>query len=547
MSQYNVLILLSDQQRFDTIHKAGYEHMITPALDALAEEGTLCVNAFSGNPVCMPARHDLITGLPARVHGYYGNNEKVAIRDYGAPTLPRIFSEAGYRTAAIGKMHFSPAREHHGFGEMRLMEELPKIRQNDEYAMFLKEQGLDHIQNPHGVRPHIYHIPQNAQQPNDLHGTRWVAEESINWLKENERHPFFLMCGFIQPHPPWNIPNEYDHLYDSKEIPKAIEKSRLPFEDETKAEWFGDDDTDRQREQIRKAYYTAVSMVDESTGKIIQYLKDTKQWDNTLVIYTSDHGEMLQDKGYYSKELPYDSAVRVPLIIKYPKGFCHTNLRDDFVDLLDIMPTCLEVCGLTYPDYKGYQPFGKSLLADEKKKYQFAATGRTSLRWVMCCNEKYKYIYHYMDGYEELYEIGKPEVINLIIKDREKYTDVIVELKQQAIAYEEKWGIEGGVVNGEFVKLPKEVVNPSVRGKFHLWSNNQMQKFFEPELYDRGEVLKKEMVHAVSNLEKSGVQLKEVFNDKEWIEQFNDCFKTYTNQLDNAKFPFKEEESYGKA
>ena len=135
----NVLLLLSDQQRYDTINAAGFPHMRTPNLDRLAREGVLFEQCHSTNPVCMACRHDLITGRPGRDHGYYTNLEDKPIDHYDTPTLPRIFSENGYRTAAVGKMHFYPAREHHGFGEMYLMEELPRRRQDDQYAMYLKE------------------------------------------------------------------------------------------------------------------------------------------------------------------------------------------------------------------------------------------------------------------------------------------------------------------------------------------------------------------------------------------------------------------------
>ncbi|MEG0216457.1 MAG: sulfatase-like hydrolase/transferase, partial [Hungatella sp.] len=269
MKKTNVLIILSDQQRYDTVHYGGYSHMLTPGLDTLAADGEYCSHAYSANPVCMPARHDLITGLPARCHGYYGNAEARSIKDYSIPTIGRIFERAGYRTAAIGKMHFSPAREHHGFGEMYLMEELPKQRQNDDYLMYLKDNGMGCIQNPHGVRPHIYHIPQESQQPDEYHGSKWVAEETIRWLDKNEEEPYMLMCGFIQPHPPWNIPKEWNKLYANAQIPNPISKSRLPFEDENKRQWFGDFDTQEQKEKIRKAYYTAISMVDQNVKKII--------------------------------------------------------------------------------------------------------------------------------------------------------------------------------------------------------------------------------------------------------------------------------------
>lgn len=542
MNRPNVLILLSDQQRYDTVGAAGYSHMITPNLDRIAREGALFCNAHSANPVCMPARHDLITGFPARVHGYYGNAESQRIRDYRTPTIARIFSDYGYRTVAVGKMHFSPCKEHHGFDEMISMEELPVIRQQDEYLMYLKEEGLGHIQNPHGVRPHIYHIPQTAQQDEAHHGTAWVANKAIQWLSENEDNPFFMMCGFIQPHPPWNIPNECKGWYDEKQIPSPIPVSRLPFEDEGRAEWFGDLDSKEQKEKIRKAYYTAVSMVDKQVGRILDYLKESGQLDNTLIIYTSDHGEMLQDKGYYSKELPYDSAVRVPMIVRYPEKFTPGERREEFVDLLDVLPTCLDVCGMDYPD-PNVELYGKSLVQKENRDYQFAATGTMPLRWVMCRNKQYKYIYHYLGGYEELYDMSKPEVENLLTSTMEKSLRTIYEdLRARTISYEERWGIEGGVVNGEFIKQEAQTIHPSVRGKFHFWSNSQMQKYYEANIYDRGEELEKEMKYALSDQNFSGVELTDVFNQVEWKDQFQECFCQYTGNDWFNDFPFDKKE-----
>lgn len=510
--------------------------MITPSLDELAADGEYFTHAYSSNPVCMPARHDLITGFPARVHGYYGNAEGRSIRDYATPTIGRIFERAGYRTVAVGKMHFSPAREHHGFGEMYLMEELPKQRQNDDYLMYLKENGMGDIQNPHGVRPHIYHIPQEAQQPEKYHGSNWVSSEAIEWLKRNEEQPFMMMCGFIQPHPPWNIPADWDDLYSETAVPQAIPKSRLPFEDESQADWFGDGDSLLQKEKIRKAYYTAVSMVDRNVGKIIRYLKETGRYDDTLIIYTSDHGEMLQDKGYYSKELPYDSAVRIPMIVKYPKSFSKKGIRNDFVDLLDILPSCLDICGLEYPCSKAQLP-GKSFLSHEEREFQMSATGEMPLRWVMCCDREYKYIYHYMGGYEELYRMNQPETENLLRGNLSaKAEEHRKRLKREAITYEMQWGIEGGIVDGQFIKAREEVVSPSVRGKFHFWSNRQMQKFYEADKYDRGIQLEKEMKKALMSQGKSGVRLEDVFRDPQWLAQFTQCYQEYTDSQEEPVF-----------
>ena len=127
----NVLLIIADQMRFDTINAFGYEDIITPNLDRLVRSGCSFTHCYSSNPVCMPARHDLLVGLPSATHGYLENREQ-PIKDYGLNTLPRLFSENGYRTAAIGKMHFYPATMHHGYSELHLMDELLRVREDDE-------------------------------------------------------------------------------------------------------------------------------------------------------------------------------------------------------------------------------------------------------------------------------------------------------------------------------------------------------------------------------------------------------------------------------
>lgn len=535
MSKPNVLFILSDQQRYDTLRCAGFPHMITPNLDQLAQEGTLYSCAHSSNPVCMPARHDILTGFPARAHGYFCNIEDRPIRDPGLPTLPRIFSENGYRTAAIGKMHFYPTREHHGFGEMHLMEELPKYRQDDAYATFLKENGYDSVQNLHGVRPLLYHIPQNAQMEEACHGTNWVAERTGQWLEENAGNPFFLMCGFIQPHPPWDIPPELDGLYGNAEFPEPISVSRLPFEAKNREDWYGDTDTPEQKRSIRKAYYTAVSMVDKAVGRILDSLRQSGQYDNTLILFTSDHGEMLQDKGYYSKELPYDSSVRVPLIIKYPKGWREGETDDSLAGLLDIFPTCLDICGLEYP---GKNPLaGASLRKPIEREYQYAATGLLPLRWVLCRNNEYKYVYHFTGGYEELYRCGSDETENLLRGTLTEEQEVQYQsLKEHAIAYEAEWGPEGSVKDGAFVPGLANTLHPSVRGKYHFWANHQTQAFTEVSPSERGERLLQEMWHAISNPEKSAISQPEHYSDPEWMADFTRGYEEYAHQpLDRTK------------
>ncbi|MGA1531129.1 MAG: sulfatase [Kiritimatiellia bacterium] len=510
----NILILLTDQQRHDTIAAAGFPHMITPHLDRLVSMSTLYTHAHSSNPVCMPARHDLLTGLPGKAHGYFSNSDK-SIKDPDLPTLAGLFSAAGYRTAAIGKCHFEPPREHHGYDELILMEELPVRREDDEYAMWLKEKGLGHLQNIHGVRPHIYHIPQCAQMDLEHHGSTWVADRAIDWLHQNGDEPFLLTCGWIHPHPPWDIPEEYRGRYRERDLPEAIPPGRAWPEPENHGAWFGDDDTPARKRAIREAYYDSITCVDDAIGRVLNFLEEENLLEDTMIIFLSDHGEMLQDKGYYSKELPYEGSVRIPLVVKYPGGHGAGEVRHDFVDLLDILPTCLDVAGLTYPA-GGYTLPGSSIVRPRGRKVQIASTfGAPHSRWVMARTERYKYIYTYNGGREQLYDLlHDPEEMHPIHNP-----EVCAELRAEVLAWERAWGPDWAVQDDALSVHPAREHHPSQCGKFHLWSNMQTQAFDERPPRERAGALAREMGHALSDAGYSGVMPWNVFNDTEWLDQ----------------------------
>ncbi|MGE5549684.1 MAG: sulfatase [Bacteroidota bacterium] len=538
----NVLILFTDQQRYDTVNAAGYPHMITPNLDRLAAEGCLYANAHSTNPVCMPARHDLLTGLPGRAHGYFTNSRQT-IKDYSLPTIPRIFSENGYRTAAIGKMHFRPARMHHGFGEMFLMEELPKCRQDDQYATFLEAEGLGHIQNIHGVRPHIYNLPQNSQMDEAHHGSTWVANKTIDWLKTNKNKPFFVMAGWISPHPPWHLPPEYQGLYRGRDLPEPVPLSRsYPFARE-KNEWFGDLDTPEEKRRIREAYYASITMVDRNIGRVLDYLRDENLIENTLVIFTSDHGEMLQDKGFYTKQLPYDGSVRIPCIVRYPERFTPGAVREEFADLFDIMPTCLDVCGLAYNGDK-YKLPGESLCAtapQRDRNFQVSSFGIGLERWVMCRNKRYKYIYNYNRGAEELYDMldDPGETVNLMEAGNYPAEEHRA-LKQKALEYERAWGPEGLADGDAFTVLDGEEFHPNIYAKRSFWQNQQLQYFDERSNEERGRAFIREIQHAYANDGNAGRALSEVFNDPEWRESFREHWRKFGTGTEIEDLLFKK-------
>lgn len=537
----NVLIILADQYRYDCICEAGYPHMITPNLDRLAREGCLYTCAHSSNPVCMPARHDLLTGVTAKYHGYF-NNSKNPIKDYGLETIPRIFSENGYRTASIGKMHFCPARAHHGYNQRYTMEEIPKYKEDDDYAMYLKEHGDGSVQNIHGVRPVLYHTPQKALVSEENYETNWVAEQTIHWLEENNSNPFMLFVGYIKPHPPWNIPKKYEGIYKDRELPSAIKRSRCYPEVNTMNQWYGDSDTEEQQRKIREAYYTSCTMVDESIGKILTYLKEQGTLDNTLVIFTSDHGEMLNDKGFYSKNLPYESSVRVPLIMRYPERIPMGMKSDCLADLLDLFPTCLDACHLNYP--KNAIPlYGVSLLdKDTNKEIVFSSNGFPGVtRWVMARTKEYKYIYHYNQGFEELYDLkNDPKELNNCIEQMHE-SEIYHYLYAQAVNYETLHGPEGLVKDGAFICFEGTLNTGYEHGKYHLWSNKQFQRFLRESKDEYGAHFLKELKEAISEEAISGKQGKQPRIDDLWIQTFKESFEGLSNEKDFIDTIFKQQ------
>lgn len=483
----NFLILLTDQQRYDTIHAAGFPHMITPNLDRLVREGCLFTRAYSPNPICVPARHYLLTGNPASEHGYFDNGAR-DIADPELPTIAGVFTGHGYRTAAIGKCHFHPVKTLHGYEETHLMEELPVSVEEDAYLQHLNDKGYNQVRNIHGIRPLIYHETQRALMDEANHGTNWVADRTIQWIEENGEAPFLLTANWIKPHPPWNIPPSKTELYEQAALPDPIPRSRsAPFPTNDSV-WYGDGDSAERKREIREAYYTCVTMVDEAIGRVLQYLEKKDILDDTVIIFTSDHGEMLQDKGFYQKAFPYESSARIPLLMRYPPVFTPGSRQAGFADLMDIFPTCLDIADIPYPEHgtaRDYQLAGGSLVPGSKSPWQrnreeqFCDCLQDENRWVMLRDERYKYIHYFKGGHEYLYDLQDDpgECHNLLEKDT--VPDCYAQLRARCLAYERERGPGGTLDGDDFVTHAGdyEAYDWNNGDKYPKWCFAQFQTF----------------------------------------------------------------------
>jgi len=495
----NVVLLFTDQQRHDTIGALGYDYMQTPNMDRLVREGCAFTHACSTNPVCVPARHNLLTGLYGRETGML-TNERAAISHH-IPRLPQVLADAAYHCEVVGKMHFQPARTHHGFHRMQLMEELFKDPGDDEFAMYLRSVGLGHIRNIHGIRNLLYEQPQRSLLPEEHHGTTWVGERAADCVRRNKDRPFFLWAGWIAPHPPFAVPDNLAELYAGAPLPEPTPPNEDPVPALAHCRLSNDYDDPAKTRRVRELYMAAVSHVDRAIGRVLEALEETGQLDNTLVILTSDHGEMLGDNGGWGKSLPNESSLRIPLVLRYPARLRPGTVRHDFADVMDIMPTVLDACGLDYPGH--YDLPGESLLVPQgcgvrDRSVHYSEHNRGRRRWVSLRGGRYKYSYWFDGGLEELYDLKEdPGEVNNLMHGRPDRDRQVVHAQMSGMlaAYEERYGPSGNVRDGRLVpseEPEREPWPPGVKGlnwQFHTHPFNMTPEEAAQYQSEKDEVL----------------------------------------------------------
>jgi arylsulfatase len=414
----NILFLFTDQQRYDTIEELNNPIIKTPALNRLVREGVTFTRAYSPCPVCVPARYAMHTGqLPHRTDCTVNQT-----MPDGSSSFMEILSDNGYQTHGVGKMHFTFKDKNPdtlwGFDSRDFSEEGGG---NDDFKTFLEENGYGHVHDPQGVRSEMYYIPQPSQLPAHLHNTAWVVDKSIDFLKRrNEEKPFMLMTSFIKPHPPFESPTPWNKLYRAPEmpLPKRPDNSEKlitywnRFQNRYKYRDQGIDDN--LYRTMKAAYYSSISFIDYQIGRLISYMEEVSLLEDTLIVFSSDHGELLGDYNCVGKRSFLDSAARVPMIMVHPD--LPKNIRcDKPVSLVDILPTFLQAAGVNPGD--NYNGESLADIATEKVKRNDVVGhyNRDENGVYMLVTERYKYIYSAPDDKEWLFDlkIDSEEIRNL--------------------------------------------------------------------------------------------------------------------------------------
>lgn len=393
----NVVVILSDQHRFDCAGVYGNTQVSTPNIDALAADGITFDAAFCPFPICAPSRYSLLTSLYPHQHGAWKNGTSLP---GGFPTFPHAFRDAGYHTAAVGKMHLTPTYAEVGFSDMVLAEQDGPGRHDDDYHRYLRREGLvdrvdlmDQVAEFRREAPDEYWnrfgaLPSNL--PEEAHSTTWIADRTIEAIAEWDERPQLLFSSFVKPHHPFDPPEPWDSAYDPAEIellPGWL--AELPPQDAARGPgYFPNEKLDPETiRRVTALYYGTISHMDHHIGRILEALKATGHYDNTIIVYASDHGEFM---GFHHLILKhnymYEPLVRVPLIMKL-SGHAHAQQRrSSMVSLLDVAPTLAARCDVELAG----EPEGRDIFAAPEREHIFAEFENE----YMVRTERYKLLLH---------------------------------------------------------------------------------------------------------------------------------------------------------
>jgi arylsulfatase A-like enzyme len=322
--------LLGDQHRADCLGCYGNRDIRTPALDRLASDGTVYEESYCASPLCTPSRYSLLTGMYPHQHMGWSNRSTIPP---AFDTFATILKKEGYRTAAVGKMHLTPTYQDIGFDEMLLAEQNGEGRFEDDYHRELKERGLidrvdltDQVQEYRKQADDEYWANFGAfvsDLPEEHHSTSWIGRHALDELEKwSADRPNLLMVSFIKPHHPFDPPRPWDRMYDPEKLtllPGWTEEC-LPDDLRMHPGFFPHERlTAKKLREIMAYYYATISHIDHWIGRMIELLKSRGLYDDTLIVYTSDHGEYLGFHHLLLKQnYMYDPLVKVPLIIKWP-------------------------------------------------------------------------------------------------------------------------------------------------------------------------------------------------------------------------------------
>ncbi|MCY3620231.1 MAG: sulfatase-like hydrolase/transferase [Gammaproteobacteria bacterium] len=363
----NIVLIFTDQQRADTFGYAGDPVAITPNADRLAAEGVVFPRCCASAPVCTTTRASLISGKRVHQHGAWSMADP-DLRH--GPSHVRNVRDAGYHTAVVGKTHLRHGQRHthdhpdelHDWGYVDAIEvpgPVESMTTGSAYTDHLEEKGLLDVHREY-LRTYVRGERQRVMQPwetppcllpTEDHLDMYIARKAAEWIR-GYRHPepFYLQMCFGGPHNPWDSPAEYRRRYDADSMPLSItQKQKSPVAPLVELMLAGaaaqlDGMSVAQNRVMKTYYYAKVTLIDDGIGMVLDALEENGCMDNTWIVYSADHGEMLADHGLIAKKVFYEGAVKVPLVVR-PPGGVEGWVSAGLTDHLDIAATLMDAAG----------------------------------------------------------------------------------------------------------------------------------------------------------------------------------------------------------
>lgn len=467
----HVIFIMTDQHRGDALGCMGNKAVISPNLDKLAAEGTLFVNGYSSAPSSTPGRAGLLTGLSPWHHGMLGYGRMAEQYKY---EMPQMLRNLGYFTFGVGKMHWFPQKALHGF-HATLIDESGRVESKD----FISDYREWFQLNAPGKNPDLTGIGWNDhgagiyKLEERLHPTTWTGQTACELIRnyDNDK-PLFLKVSFARPHSPYDPPKRYLDMYKNTEIPKPFigdwcgryaerfdpEKvaSDAPFGN------FGDE----YAVNSRRHYYANITFIDDQIGQIIAALKEKGMYDDAVICFTADHGDMLGDHYHWRKTYPYEGSAHIPYIVKWPSYVdkivpAGTKIEQP-VELRDFLPTFIDLAGGAVPPDMD----GSSLLklvqgrGNEWRKYidmEHATCYSADNYWCALTDGKLKYVWNLHNGKEQLFDLAKDPGELVDCSSKPKYGKQLKELREEMVKHLSERG-EAFVKDGKLMTLEKTML-----------------------------------------------------------------------------------------
>lgn len=413
MKQPHILLITTDQQRFDALGINGNREIETPNLDHLAARGMNFRRCTITCPVCIPARRTLLSGLHPRSHGLSRYEDGL---DFDPPfTLPGLLRNAGYQTQLVGKLHLHPMGKRYGFDHMVLSETsnwrpTSKSQHRNDYVRWLREQGVQEHPHFHGLSSNgraVYPWPLEDR----LHHNNWLAREAVQFLCEDRdpTAPFFLHLSFTHPHPPLVPTRDYLDRYERKSLSGPVLGEWAPTGEPPPGNALDSATGPFDPEIIRRAkagYYALINHIDDCVAHVLERWREygnPRVREPLYIIFSSDHGELLGDHQLFRKSLPYEGSSHVPFFISGFNVDLPPGQSDALCSWEDVLPTVADLAGVPVPGAVDGHSLAPALRGQPlpEREHLHGLCGKNHF----LVGERYKYLWFGGTNEEQLFDL----------------------------------------------------------------------------------------------------------------------------------------------